>query len=56
MENHEVSLDLGGMAVIAEVRLNGNTLGVLWHPPFLIEVSKSLQPGSNSLEIDVNNL
>jgi predicted GH43/DUF377 family glycosyl hydrolase len=52
----EVWLDLGEVAVIAEVRLNGKNLGVLWHKPFRIEVSKTLKPGANTLEVDVTNL
>ena len=42
--------------MIAEVRLNGRPLGILWHPPFRVEVGKALCPGSNTLEVDVTNL
>lgn len=52
----EVWLDLGEVAVIAEVRLNGTELGVLWHPPFRLEISKALRPGTNTLEVTVSNL
>jgi hypothetical protein len=52
----EVWLDLGEVAVIAEVRLNGQNLGVLWHRPFRLEVGKTLRVGSNTLEVDVSNL
>jgi len=52
----EVWLDLGEVAVIAEVRLNGQNLGVLWHRPFRLEISKALRAGSNTLEVDVSNL
>ena len=44
------------MAVIADVRLNGKNLGVLWHSLFQVEASKALQPGTNTLEVDVSNL
>jgi hypothetical protein len=54
--NQEVWLDLGQVAVMAEVRLNGKNLGVLWHKPFRVDVSKALKPGKNTLEIDVTNL
>ncbi|MBT3201661.1 MAG: hypothetical protein HN350_17300 [Phycisphaerales bacterium] len=54
--NQQVWLDLGDLAVIAEVRLNNKKLGTLWHKPFKIEVSKALRPGSNTLEVDVTNL
>ena len=55
-ENQEVWIDLGEIAVIAEVRLNGKDLGVLWNKPFRLEISKTLSPGTNTLEIDVTNL
>lgn len=55
-KKQEVWLDLGEVEVIAEVRLNGKELGVLWSNPKRIEVSKALLSGSNKLEIDVTNL
>ena len=55
-DGQEVWLDLGEVKVIAEVRLNGKNLGVLWHRPFRLEVSKALRLGSNTLEVDVSNL
>jgi hypothetical protein len=56
MEKLETWLDLGEVAVIAEVRMNGKDMGVLWNRPFRIEVSKVLRSGSNTLEIDITNL
>ncbi len=55
-KDREVWLDLGEVAVIAEARLNGQDLGVLWHPPFRVEVSRFLRAGANALEVDVSNL
>jgi hypothetical protein len=55
-KDQEVWLDLGDLAVIAEVRLNKKNLGVLWHKPFQMEISKALRAGANTLEIDVTNL
>ena len=55
-KNQQVWLDLGDVAVIAEVRLNGKNLGVLWHKPFKKEISEALQSGTNKLEIDITNL
>ncbi len=54
--SREIWLDLGEVEVIAEVRLNGKNLGILWHPPFRVEVGKALRPGANTLEVDVTNL
>jgi len=55
-DDREVWLDLGEVAVIAEVRLNGHDLGILWHAPFRVEASQALRPGPNTLEVDVTNL
>ena len=49
-------LDLGKVAVIAEVKLNGRSLGVLWKPPFRLEISGAVRPGENELEVKVTNL
>lgn len=55
-DDREVWLDLGKVEVMAEVRLNGEDLGVLWHPPFRVELGKALKPGANTLEVEVTNL
>ena len=44
------------MREIAEVTLNGKTLGVLWKPPFQVDVRGALRPGANELEVRVTNL
>jgi hypothetical protein len=49
-------LDLGRVKNLAEVRLNGTSLGVLWKPPFSTDVSSLLRAGPNHLEITVTNL
>lgn len=49
-------LDLGLVAELAEVRLNGVSLGTYWKPPFLVETRGALRAGLNSLEIRVANL
>lgn len=50
-----VWLDLGRVRELAEVRLNGQPLGVLWTPPFCVELTGALRQGENQLEIDVVN-
>ncbi len=52
----EVWLDLGEVQVTAEVKLNDHDLGILWKPPFRVNVSGALKPGGNKLEIRVANL
>jgi hypothetical protein len=49
-------LDLGRVEVIAEVRLNGNNLGILWKRPYEVDVTEALQDGLNKLEVSVTNL
>ena len=53
--NH-VLLDLGRVAVMAEVKLNGHDFGILWKPPFCVDVTDALKEGENSLEIKIVNL
>jgi hypothetical protein len=48
-------LDLGDVKYLAEVSLNGVPLGVVWHTPYRIDVSKALKPGSNLLSVKVVN-
>jgi hypothetical protein len=51
-----VSLDLGKVAVIAAVTLNGKDLGVLWKPPYRVDITQAVRPGPNLVEIRVVNL
>jgi hypothetical protein len=48
-------LDLGDVRQLAEVRLNGKALGVLWASPFRVEVTGALEAAGNRLEIEVVN-
>ncbi len=55
-DEHAVGLDLGDVQVIAEVILNGKNLGILWKPPYKLDVTKLLKAEGNQLEIRVTNL
>ncbi len=55
-KDRRLYLDLGEVAVMAHVRLNGHDLGILWNPPFRVDVTDMLVPGENALEVDVANL
>ncbi|MCU0750284.1 MAG: hypothetical protein MUF13_12130 [Akkermansiaceae bacterium] len=48
-------LDLGQVEVVARVRLNGHDCGIAWKPPYQVDVTGALRPGSNTLEIEVAN-
>ncbi len=48
-------LDLGEVKELAEVTLNGKSLGVIWKKPFVIDISNAIQGGNNTLEIKVVN-
>jgi hypothetical protein len=49
-------LDLGKVAVMAEVRLNGKDLGILWKLPYRVDATHALKPGDNALQLKVVNL
>jgi hypothetical protein len=51
-----LTLDLGRVLVIAEVKLNGKDIGTLWKPPYRVDVTAAIQAGDNALEIRVTNL
>lgn len=41
---------------MAEVSVNGKPLGILWKPLFQLDVTSTLKPGRNHLEIKITNL
>jgi hypothetical protein len=48
-------LDLGDLRELAEVRLNGRSLGIVWTPPFRVEITGALKPMGNVLQVEVIN-
>lgn len=55
-KNQVLYLNLGDVQVMAQVKLNGKSLGVMWKPPFAARVDDFLKPGQNVLEVKVTNL
>jgi hypothetical protein len=49
-------LDLGDVKNLADITLNGKPLGIVWKPPFRVDVTSALKPGANSVEIKIVNL
>jgi hypothetical protein len=50
-----IYLDLGKVRDIAEVEINGKPAGLVWAPPYRIDVTDALRPGANRLEVKVTN-
>ena len=50
-----IVLDLGVVHKLARVTLNGKDLGIVWTPPFRLEITGNLRPTGNVLEITVVN-
>jgi len=50
-----IYLSLGVVKDLAQVRLNGRDLGVVWCAPWLVEISGAVKTKNNKLEIDVVN-
>ncbi|MDR2286426.1 MAG: hypothetical protein LBE04_02955 [Prevotellaceae bacterium] len=48
-------LDLGTVHDMATVEINGKEVGVLWFPPFKIDITDYVKAGTNSLKIRVTN-
>jgi len=54
-KGNRLCLDLGDVRVIAAVKLNGRDLGILWKPPFVVDVTDAVK-ADNALEVTVTNL
>jgi hypothetical protein len=49
-------LDLGQVGDLAEVRVNGRSVGTVWHAPYRIDIGQAVERGNNTLEVKVANL
>jgi len=52
----EVWIDLGKVQNLAEVVVNGKSMGIVWKTPFRVNLTGALKQGENTLEIKVTNL
>ncbi|MEY4903218.1 MAG: hypothetical protein RLZZ292_1033, partial [Bacteroidota bacterium] len=49
-------IDLGDVKNIAEVVINGKSLGTVWKKPFKLDISEGVKKGINNIEINVTNV
>ena len=56
VKSSKIWLDLGAVKNLAEVTVNGKSLGVLWKTPFRVDITDAVKAGDNKLEIKVINL
>lgn len=49
-------LDLGQVGDVAEISVNGEPAGTVWHAPYRLDIGKLVRAGSNRLEIRVADL
>ena len=48
-------IDLGDVKNLAEVSINGKSLGIVWHAPYRVDATAALKPGSNEISIKAIN-
>jgi hypothetical protein len=48
-------IDLGEVKNLAEVAVNGKSLGIVWHAPYRVDATDALRTGANQLTIKVTN-
>jgi hypothetical protein len=54
-ENRTIHLDLGQLWAVGQVRLNDQPLGILWSPPYRVNITPVARVGQNTLEVEVAN-
>ena len=48
-------IDLGDVKNLAEVTVNGESLGIVWHAPYRVDATSALKAGANEVLIKVTN-
>jgi hypothetical protein len=51
----QIWLDLGNVANIASVTINGKPCGVAWTPPYRLDITNALKTGYNKVHVEVSN-
>jgi len=52
----QLVLDLGRVKFVADAYLNGEHLGILWKPPFRLDITNAARSGRNGLVVEVANV
>ena len=55
-DSQRVHLDLGDVKHVAEVFVNDKPLGILWKPPFIVDITDVAKPGANKVTVKVTNV
>ena len=50
-----VSIEFASVDDIARVLVNGQDCGIVWTPPFRLDISPAVRPGANHMEVQVAN-
>ncbi len=51
----KLTLNLGKVEAFAEITLNGHEMGILWKPPYALDISSVVKPGNNELQVKITN-
>lgn len=54
-EGKRLALDLGELHDIAELEVNGQNVGVLWSPPYKMDITPYVKAGNNQIAVYVTN-
>ena len=54
-ENQRIFLHLGEIKNLATIKINGKELGVIWKPPYSINITNAVKTGMNKITIEVTN-
>lgn len=54
-EGYKMFLDLGDLSHVAEIWLNGHSLGIVWAKPYRVDITGIIKPGPNKLVVEVAN-
>jgi (4-O-methyl)-D-glucuronate---lignin esterase len=56
LKDKKLYLDLGNVQELAEIIINGKSVGVSWMPPFNKDITNFVHAGKNELTVRVTNL